>query len=225
MKFQPGRTEGAFVVSGRFAYLIVLVLFIFLAVLLVFAFMKTRRGGAELFEHPAAADTVDFTSDSNRIEVTLFFPGRGGGRLRPEKREIFDTRTDTSKAKQVISELIAGPETSGLLPVLSPETRIRNLYLSTGGTAYLDFSGELVRDCPSGTTGEIQTVYAVVNALTYNFITISRVKILVEGREILTLKGHLDLRRLFTQNRDIVDWRIEDYAEDWVEAGKDEMNR
>jgi len=139
--------------------------------------------------------------------VVLFFPDRGSDRLRPEKREIFDTLTDTSKAKQVISELIAGPKDERLLPVLSADTRIRNLYLSSDGTVYLDFSKELVKGCPSGTRGEIQTVYAIVNTLTYNFMTISRVKILVGGHEVLTLKGHLDLRRPYVEDLNLVDWR------------------
>ena len=149
----------------------------------------------------------DFTSQDNRIEVVLFFPSKRGDRLFPERREIFDTRTNASKAKQVINELIAGPGDERLFSVLSPGVNIRNLYLSSDGTAYVDFSAEFIRDCPSGTTGELHTVYSVVNALTYNFFMISRVKILVEGHELLTLKGHLDLRKAFSGNMSLVEWQ------------------
>ena len=45
-----------------------------------------------------------------------------------------------------------------------------------------------------GSSGEILTVYAIVDSLTSNVPAIRRVGILVAGRERDTL-GHLDLRR------------------------------
>jgi hypothetical protein len=43
-------------------------------------------------------------------------------------------------------------------------------------------------------------VYAVVNAVTTNLPAIARVQILVGGREVDTLAGHLDLRRPLQKN-------------------------
>ena len=46
-----------------------------------------------------------------------------------------------------------------------------------------------------GSLDELFTVYALVNALALNMNEINAVQILIEGREVDTLKGHVDLRR------------------------------
>jgi len=43
-------------------------------------------------------------------------------------------------------------------------------------------------------------VYALVNALTSNLPAISGVQLLIDGKEIDSLAGHLDLRRPLEQN-------------------------
>ena len=53
---------------------------------------------------------------------------------------------------------------------------------------------------PGGTTNEMLTVYALVNTLTSNLPAITGVQLLIDGKEIDTLAGHLDLRRPIEQN-------------------------
>ncbi len=51
------------------------------------------------------------------------------------------------------------------------------------GIAYVDFSGELSADHPSGSEAELATVFAVVNTLAYNYKDVKRVFILIDGTE------------------------------------------
>ena len=51
-----------------------------------------------------------------------------------------------------------------------------------------------------GSLEEIFTVYALVNALTSNLPEIRAVQILIEGQEVDTLAGHVDLRHPLEQN-------------------------
>src|SRR5947209_5168592 len=51
------------------------------------------------------------------------------------------------------------------------------------------------RPHPGGSSSELLTVYSIVNALTSNLPTITRVQILVDGKEVDSLAGHVDLRR------------------------------
>ena len=60
---------------------------------------------------------------------------------------------------------------------------------------YVDLSPELRQNHPGGTTNEILTVYAIVSALTTNLPAVTGVQILIDGKEVDTLAGHLDLRR------------------------------
>jgi hypothetical protein len=42
------------------------------------------------------------------------------------------------------------------------------------------------------------TVYAIVNAVTTNLPAVQRVQILVDGKEVDTIAGHIDVRRPLT---------------------------
>jgi hypothetical protein len=48
---------------------------------------------------------------------------------------------------------------------------------------------------PGGALDELLTVYSVVNAVTTNLPAVRAVQILVDGHEVDTLAGHVDLRR------------------------------
>ena len=156
---------------------------------------------------PAEAETAEapsFTSEQNRREVTLFFQEADSEFLGPERRKIFLTVSPTDQAKQIVVELINGPQEPGLLPTLPPQVRLRGLYLDRGGTAYVDLSSEVADLHPGGTGEEIATIYSLVNSLTYNLPEIKRVRLLVNGEERETLKNHLDLRRNYRKDLSIV---------------------
>ena len=65
---------------------------------------------------------------------------------------------------------------------------------------YVDLSTELRQNHPGGTTSEILTVYTIVSALTANLPAVTSVQLLIDGKEVDTLAGHLDLRRPIEQD-------------------------
>ena len=62
------------------------------------------------------------------------------------------------------------------------------------------YSGEVSKNHPGGSLDEILTVYAIVDALTDNLPAITAVQILIDGEEVDTLAGHVDLRRPLRKN-------------------------
>jgi hypothetical protein len=74
----------------------------------------------------------------------------------------------------------------------------------------VDLTVDAQRRHTGGAIEELFTVYTVVNALTVNLPGIARVQILVEGKEIDTLAGHVDLRHPLQKNLQ------------WVKTDKDE---
>ncbi len=154
-------------------------------------------------EAPATA-SPSFISDQNRREVVLFFQEKDTEYLGPEKRKIFLTASAADQAKQIVVELVNGPQDSGLLPTMPRETRVRGLYLDRFGTAFVDLSGEVVTTHLGGAAEEIATIFSLVNSLTYNLPEIKRVHLLVDGEEREVLL-HLDLRRDYRQDLSIVD--------------------
>jgi len=73
-------------------------------------------------------------------------------------------------------------------------TPLRALFIGERGEAFVDLGGEVRTKHPGGSLEEIFTAYAIVNALTVNLPAITRVQILIDGKEVDTLAGHVDLR-------------------------------
>jgi hypothetical protein len=92
---------------------------------------------------------------------------------------------------RVLEELIAGPRTPGLHATLPQGTRVLGATVADG-VARVDFSRELVDNHPGGSTGEFMTINAIVYTLT-DLDGVERVTILVEGRVLDSLAGHMDL--------------------------------
>ena len=67
--------------------------------------------------------------------------------------------------------------------------------LQSRGDAFVDLSPELSSAHPGGSTNELLTVYAIVHAVTANLPAVQRVQILIEGKEVDTIAGHVDVRR------------------------------
>lgn len=137
-------------------------------------------------------------------DVVLFFPDEKGERLLPETRSIVKTAEPGTLAKQVLSELIAGPQEAGKVRALPEGTSLRQVYLMPEGVAFADFGPELRSGLGGGSAAELMAVYAVVQSLATNVPGVGKVAILVEGQQVDTLNGHLDLTRPLPPRPDLV---------------------
>ena len=68
----------------------------------------------------------------------------------------------------------------------------------------VDLSGDVVSAHPGGSLTELLTVYAIVNAVTANLPAVQRVQLLVEGKEVDTIAGHVDVRRPLEKDATLV---------------------
>ena len=84
-------------------------------------------------------------------------------------------------------------------------TALRAVFASDKGEAFVDLSKEVVSGHPGGTLNELLTVYTIVNVLTTNLPAVTSVQVLVDGKEVETLVGHVDLRRPLAKNLDYVE--------------------
>ena len=128
--------------------------------------------------------------------VRLYFAVPDADKLQEEERTIPRAASFVGEARRTVEELIAGPQ-GELSPTIPPGVQLRQLYIDSRGTAYVDFTRDLQTKHPGGSGGELLTIYSIVDTLTANFEEIERVKILVEGSEVLTLAGHIDTRHPF----------------------------
>ena len=138
-----------------------------------------------------------------RREITLFFSDEEGEYLIGEKRQILKRGDVEKEAREAVTELTRGPK-GKLIPTLPPQTKLLALELDEKGLAKVSFNRVLAKDHPGGSSAEIMTVYSIVNSLTLNFPQIKRVQILIEGKEVETIKGHLSLKRPVSPNPNLV---------------------
>lgn len=124
--------------------------------------------------------------------ITLFFASPAGGGLERENRVIEPCDGLDECAEDVLGELINGP-IGDLSPTL-PETTMYHSVSLSGDTLTVDFGRELPDGIVSGSDAEMAAVYSVVNSMAINFAQVKRVRFLVDGKPLETLKGHIDLR-------------------------------
>jgi len=137
------------------------------------------------------------TVPGEMIEVNLYFSDSQAMYLVSEKRKIPPT---TSLVKQVVVELIKGPDSSDLYSTIPEGTRVNEVYIADD-IVYVDLSEEVFKNHPGGSSGELMTVYSIVNSLT-EISPIKGVQILVEGNERNSLVGHVDISMPLLRDED-----------------------
>jgi spore germination protein GerM len=127
-------------------------------------------------------------------DLSLWFASRQEDALVLEKRRVPPNQSIIERAKVSLQELIAGPQSAALRTVPA-EVKIREVFMDDQGTAYIDFSESLSQNHPGGPWAEMLTLRSIMQTLVTNVPEIKRVQILIGGREVETLAGHLDIRR------------------------------
>jgi len=142
------------------------------------------------------ADVDDTSVDPlRRANIELYFPSALQTGLVGEYHEIFNTATPTDRVKQIVADLIGGPNSRNALRSLPSGTRLRQAFVLKNGTAYLDFTPELSESLGGGSQRELLAVYSIVDSVALNVREVRRVGILINGQPVDSLNGHLDLRR------------------------------
>ena len=135
--------------------------------------------------------------------VKLYFGVPGEDYLSLEERRVVLGEEPNTQMKAVLEELIRGPEDKDLSRTVPGETEVRAVYLREG-EIFVDFSSSLAENHPGGSTGELLTIYSIVDTLLLNFPSYTRVQILIQGKSHQTLAGHIDIRGPFLLQPEII---------------------
>lgn len=120
-------------------------------------------------------------------------------RLVALEREVPYGEGPVEQARWILEEQLK-PAPSGYTSAVPRGTRLRAVFVSGRGEAFVDLSREVGTGHVGGSLTEAFTIYSIVNALTTNLPAIASVQLLVEGREVDTLAGHIDLRHPLRKN-------------------------
>ena len=171
--------------SGR--DLTVLLIAFFVCALVLGALMLKKYG--ERHQQPLPAP---HSQPQGKFLATLFFASPDGAGLVREGREIDPCGDPAECMETVVEELVNGP-LGDLEPTLPAATSIQHVQVN-GDLAIVDFGEELAKELPGGSNAEMLAVYSIVNSITVNFPRIRKVRLMLNGKGVETLKGHLDLR-------------------------------
>jgi len=131
----------------------------------------------------------------------LFFIAEGGLLLVPHEQQVeIDITDDSLTRARVILKHQLGAAPAPLASPFPEGTELRAVYLTPNGDAFVDLNREVTQKHGGGSLDELLTIYALVNALTTNMPEISTVQILIEGLEVDTLAGHIDIRHPLRRN-------------------------
>lgn len=124
------------------------------------------------------------------LEIKAYFPDDAGLNLVAVRRKIEFTG-NLEKYSNAVKILMTNPSEVDLTGIFPKGAKLNGVDFKDG-TAYVDFGSSITKNFVGGSTGEELLVNSVVNTLT-EFPEVKRVQFLVDGEEIETLAGHMDL--------------------------------
>ncbi|MBF0548129.1 MAG: GerMN domain-containing protein [Candidatus Riflebacteria bacterium] len=143
-----------------------------------------------------ASDSNSLLAGEGQI-VTLYFASKDKDKLVREIRKIPQEKMLLALATNIVTELIKGPFTTDARKAIPDGTMLKSIFFNQG-TFFIDLSREFVDKHPGGAAEEVLTIYSIVNTLT-ELDKKAKVKFLINGGEVESLKGHLSLRQLFAR--------------------------
>jgi spore germination protein GerM len=122
--------------------------------------------------------------------VRVYYPTEG--RLVMEERKI-KRASEISMAEETVGEFLKGPsKAAGTGKSVIPQgTKVLGLYPGSDGILYVDLSDEFRRNFQGDAAAEFLLLRGLYESVISNVKGVDDVKILIEGKEIESVGGHL----------------------------------
>jgi len=117
----------------------------------------------------------------------------------PELRSVPLPEEVHERIHTVMRELLAGPGSTKLAPVVPYQASLGAVFVDQDGNAFVDLTAP--PEPLAGSSTELLLAYGVVDSIILNCPEISAVQILFGGHEVATLTGHLDLSKPLVLNK------------------------
>lgn len=148
---------------------------------------------------PVAMDSL---KKKEKHLVVIYFSDQQERFLAPEKRYVYIENDSASQVKEITKALVDGSKTK-LVNTFPAGVSVKDVRVDDEGTAFINFSKNLIKLHPGGSTAEMATIYSLTNSVTENVSSVKKVKILVDGKELPSIKGHISTKNAFVPNPDL----------------------
>ena len=133
------------------------------------------RQGRQDFEMPPAAEI--------KVPVTLYYPGDTG--LIKEEKTLAGSSVPVKLAESILQEYFKGFKSN------MKNTVVRGVYEDRNKMMYVDLSDEFRRNASGDARYEYYLLKSLYQTLVTNISGVGDVKLLIEGREIESVGGHM----------------------------------
>lgn len=172
------------------------ILFALTIAMSVYVWQLQRREAAT--PHPAAqAEHVAPPTSGPMERVTVYVAYDDRGELRPQSISIPLESGRQQRAEGLLTALVSIYTAENSPHRLATGAEIRDVFLVDPGVAVLDLNSALVDGQVSGVLAEELTMASIIQTLSTNIPGLTRVKILVDGKDRDTLAGHADLSSFY----------------------------
>lgn len=150
-----------------------------------------RARTATRVEHAAPPST------GQTEQVPLFVAYDDPGVLRAQSVSVPLATGQQQRAEGLLRALIGIYTTKKSPHPLEAGSDVRDVFLVEPGTAVVDLNSALVDSQVAGVLSEELTIASIIQTLSANIPTLTKVKFLVDGKERDTLAGHVDLGQFY----------------------------
>jgi hypothetical protein len=174
-------------------------------VLLVLLFLGGVTGGYYYFskvfskEKPLVDEPAEGLPHADSFfTIRVYYPS--GNRLQLEERRHPRNNANLTIAEATVEEYLKGPA-GATVPSIPRNVRLLGVYRGADRILYVNFSDEIRRNFQGDALAEYLLLKGLYESLISNVEDIQDVKVLIEGKEVETLGGHL---YLFYPLKDII---------------------
>ena len=167
---------------------------------------KSKGADTSTADKPAATDKKDAgtkngaAKQAEKIGIKVYYPDDNGMKLVAETRTV--ETTQDGKYKVAMESLLSGKKAKGVVTIIPKKAKLKSVAVKDG-IATVDFNEDLVKNFAGGSTGEEMLVGSIVNTLT-EFPEVKSVQILLEGKKVDSLAGHLDTSKPLKRMTDLL---------------------
>lgn len=171
---------------------------------LMFSALERQLAAPTPDAEPVAATPDAPPAVGPHISATLYFVSEDGTALEGKAIDVPLRDSPAAQARALIEAQLATDAPAPLTRAVPPGVTVRGVFLTGRDDAYVDLDSTFVSALPGGSHNELMATFAIVSVITTNLTPVARVQILIDGREVETLTGHVDLREPLRKNEGLI---------------------
>ncbi len=180
--------------------LVITSVMLLVAILGLGGYLLTLKHNVEKSAHPVENHAVQPPASGPSQQVVVYLADDEHGKLVRREAQLTLGDQPNERASRILHELFREYLEKDSPHPLAAGSDVKSVYLLPGNMAVVDTTPVFASGHRSGVLVETLSVASIVETLAANLPAVTRVKILIDGKERDTLAGHADLTCFYDVN-------------------------